>query len=73
MAQLICPNCGAEHFLASKTGSKMIFKVESGRVVQCIQSSTGSFREGDINVHNICCGACSWHGSLDELVELERD
>ncbi len=72
MAQFICPNCGSEYFLTSKTGPKTIFKVASEREVQLIQSATGACA-GDIDSHHICCGACSWQGSLDELVESHRD
>ena len=73
MAQFNCPRCGSEFFRTSKTGPKTIFKVASERIIQFIQSSTGSLTEGEIVLENICCGACSWVGSLDELVESFRD
>ena len=73
MAQLICPSCGSEYFLTYKTGPKTIFKVTAEGAVQVIQSPTNSFRDGDIDQHNICCGACSWQGKLDELKESQRD
>jgi hypothetical protein len=73
MAQFICPSCGSEFFLTSKTGSKTIFKVASERVVQFIQSPTKSVSDRDIDLHHICCGACSWQGSLDELVQSHTD
>lgn len=73
MAQFICPNCGSKYFLTSKTGSKTIFQVGYERTVQIIQLATGAPSDVDIDTHNICCGACSWQGSLDELVESHRD
>ena len=73
MAQFICPSCGAEYFLSSKGGSKTIFKVVSERVVEIVQSPSGSLNDGDIDLQHIFCGACSWQGGLDELVESQRD
>lgn len=73
MAHFICPSCGSEYFLTSKASPKTIFKVASERVVEFIQSSTRSFGDEDSDLHNIFCGACSWHGNLDELVESHVD
>lgn len=73
MAQFICPSCGSKYFLSSKTGPKNIFKVVYERTVQFVQLATGTSGDVNIDTQNICCGACSWRGSLDELVESHRD
>ena len=73
MAKFLCPSCGSEYFLTSKTGPKTILKVASERVVQFIQSPARSFSEGNIELQNICCVACSWQERLDELIESQRD
>lgn len=73
MAQFICPSCGSKYFLSSKTGPKMIFQVTAERTVQFIQLATGAISDLVIDTHNVYCGACSWQGSLDEVVESHRD
>jgi len=73
MGQLICPSCGSEYFLTSKTGPKTIFNVTAERAVHIIHSPTESVHKRDIDRHEMYCGACSWHGTLDELVESHRD
>ncbi len=76
MAQYICPSCGSTYFLTSKTGPRTIFQVvheRTVRTVQCIQSASGALSNEDIDIHTIYCGACSWQGSLDEVVESHRD
>jgi len=67
MPQFICPSCGSKYFLRSRTGPKNIFKVVYERTVQFVQLATGNSSDVDIDTQNICCGACSWRGSLDEL------
>jgi len=69
MANYICPACGSEYFVTSKTGSKSIFNVRSEHSIQLIQSATDSI----VDVQKIFCGACSWQGDLAELVESHRD
>lgn len=69
MAHFICPGCGSEFFLTNRTGRKTVFKVAAERVLQLIQPATEDLKLSKIDIHNIFCGACSWHGSLDELVE----
>ena len=73
MAQFICPSCGSEYFVTSKTGAKTIFKVVAERKVQCVQSSADSLDAADIVSQKIYCGACSWQGRLEEMVESHRD
>lgn len=73
MAQFICPSCGSTYFMTSKTGPKDIFKVVSERRLECVQLDSGAVGAEDIDTQNICCGACSWQGSVDELVESHRD
>lgn len=73
MAHFICPSCGSEYFLAARTGPKTIFKVATERAVQVIHSPTGALGDGDVDPYHLCCGACSWQGSLGELVESTRD
>lgn len=73
MAQYICPSCGSKYFLASKTGPKIIFQVTLERTIEFIQLATGTISDLVIDTHNICCGACSWQGSLDEVVESRTD
>ena len=73
MAQFICPSCGSKYFLTSKTGQKIVFQIAYERTVQFMQLVTGDFNDEDIDEQNIYCGACSWHGRLDEVVESSRD
>jgi transposase-like protein len=73
MAQYICPSCGSTYFLTSKAGLRTIFQVVHERTVQCVQSGTGVLSDEDIDIHTLYCGACSWQGSLDEVVESHRD
>ena len=73
MAQFICPSCGSKYFRTPKTGPKIIFQIVYERTVQIIQSATGAFSDVVIDTHNIYCGACSWQGSLDEVVESYID
>ncbi len=73
MSQYICPSCGSGYFRSSKIGPSTIFKVESGRVVHVLESSNTSGIEGDVDMENIWCGACSWHGRPEELVQSDKD
>ncbi len=73
MSQFICPSCGSKYFLASKTGPKNVFNVADERTVQFVQLATGTSGDVDIDTQNNYCGACSWQGSLDELVASHRD
>lgn len=73
MAQFVCPSCGSKYFMASKTGRKIIFQVASGRTVEFVQMATEEINDVVLDTDNICCGACTWQGSLDEVVESHRD
>ena len=73
MTQFTCPSCGSKYFLTSKTAPKIIFQVTDERTVQFIQLATGTVSSLAIDTHNIYCGACSWQGSLDQVVESHRD
>ena len=73
MGQFICPSCGSKYFMTSKTGSKIIFQVASGRTVEFVQVNNEEISDLVIDMYTIYCGACSWHGSLDEVVESHRD
>jgi hypothetical protein len=73
MAQFICPDCGAEYFVTAKVGRRAIFQVKEERLVHIIQSATGDDGNADIDESKIFCGACSWHGSLKDLVTSEID
>lgn len=72
MAQYICPSCGSTYFLTSKAGPRTILQVVHERTVQCVQSASGALCE-DVDIHTLYCGACSWQGSLDEVVESHTD
>lgn len=69
MAQFICPGCGSKYFQTSKTGTKSIFIVGGGREVEFIERASAV----EIDEKSICCGACSWQGHLNELVESHID
>ncbi|TKB09606.1 hypothetical protein [Desulforhopalus sp. IMCC35007] len=73
MTQYICPSCGSKYFMTSKTREKIIFQVTDGRSVEFVEMTTEEINNIVIDAHNICCGACSWQGSLDEVVESHRD
>ena len=73
MAQFICPSCGSEYFIASKTGPKNVFNVIDERAVQFVQLAADAAGDVHIDNHNIYCGACTWQGSLDEVVESHTD
>ena len=59
--------------MISKTGRKIIFQVASGRTLEFVQVTTEEISDVVIDTDNICCGACSWQGSLDEVVESHKD
>ncbi|BHH82477.1 hypothetical protein [Desulforhopalus sp. 52FAK] len=69
MAQFICPGCGSKYFQTSKAGAKNTFIVVGRRTVEFIQQAG----DVEIDTKSICCGACSWQGALDELVESRLD
>lgn len=74
MAHFICPSCGSKYFLTSRTGPKIIFQIiPPERTIAFIQLATGATSDLAIDTYNICCGACSWQGSLEEVVESHRD
>lgn len=73
MAQFICPSCGSKYFMTSKTGRKIIFQVACGRTMEFVQMTTEEISDVLIDTYNIYCGACSWQGSLDEVVESHKD
>lgn len=73
MAQFICPSCGSKYFRTSKTGRKIIFQVAHERTVQFVQQATEDSSDVVIDENNIYCGACSWQGSLGEVVESHKN
>lgn len=73
MAQFICPSCGSEYFIASKTGPKNAFIITDERTVEFVQLSSSEAEGVHIDTHNIYCGACTWQGNLGEVVESYRD
>jgi hypothetical protein len=73
MAQFMCPGCGSEFFKTAKVGSKTIFQVETGREIQILQAASADSERAEVDESAIFCCACSWHGSLAELVESDRD
>ena len=73
MAQYICPSCGSHYFMTSKTGKKIVFQVSAGCTVEVLQQDGDANNEAVLDMTKIYCGACSWQGSLDEVVESERE
>jgi hypothetical protein len=73
MTYFICPECGSKYFLVSRTGRKIVFHVAGDRTIEFVQETAGELCDTVIDTDNICCGACSWQGRLDEVVESQRD
>ena len=69
MTQFICPSCGSKYFLASRVGPKNVFNVGGERMVKFVQLTSNELVDVDLDTQNMYCGACSWQGSLSELVE----
>ncbi len=73
MAQYICPSCGSKYFRTPASGPKIIFQIAAERTIQIIQSATAATTAVAVETHDIYCGACSWHGCLEDVVESHRD
>lgn len=73
MAQYICPSCGSKYFMTSKIGRKNVFQVSSGRTVEVVQQGADANHDAVLDTTKIYCGACSWQGILDEVIESERE
>ena len=73
MAQYICPSCGSKYFMTSRTGEKTVFQVSAGCTVEVVQQGADASDDAVLDMTKIYCGACSWQGSLDEVVESERE
>ena len=73
MTHFICPECGSKYFLVSKTGRKIVFHVAEGRAIEFVQETAGEICDIVIDTEAVCCGACSWQGRLDEVVESQRE
>lgn len=65
MDYLACPSCGSEYFYVMSAGEKVVFKVRQDYTIEII-NPPGEF---DVDQQHIRCGACSWQGSTNQLVE----
>ena len=61
----ICPACGSEYFVSSKSAEKVVFKLGAEREIMIIADSAGE----QIDPMAINCGACSWSGEMQQTAE----
>ena len=62
---LACPNCGTELFMVEVSGQRLVIRVNTLFCPILVEED----QEGiNIDPALLRCGACSWRGSVGELV-----
>ena len=69
MELLACPRCGSEWFVSSRSGARIVFQVDEQQQPVVAETSEPATGAEPINPQHICCGACTWQGAINELVE----
>ena len=69
MDMLACPQCGSEWFVSTRTGERIVFKMDENRRPVIAEPEPLSDAAVPTNQEHIYCGACSWQGASSELVE----
>jgi uncharacterized protein YbaR (Trm112 family) len=64
-----CPMCGSELFVSTRSGKRIVFQMDVERHPVHVWPEQQPADAVPINPQNFCCGACFWHGSMEELVE----
>lgn len=64
---MACPRCGSEWFVSSRIGKRLAFQMDEQLQPVIIKSVQQVEREA-INLRQIFCGACIWHGIPADLV-----
>lgn len=67
LVKLSCPICGSSYLCSSKSGEGSVFHVYDNET-RTIAIQRSEVENSIINRQAIFCGACSWHGSIDDLV-----
>jgi hypothetical protein len=68
MEYLACPSCGSTYFMSSRKVDKLVFHVSFNHQPIVVKQPQDIGIEPDINVSQICCGACSWTGKVNQLL-----
>lgn len=69
MELLACPQCGSELFVSTRSGARLVFQVNAERQPVVVRPEQQPVDAVPIDLHNIFCGACTWQGSVEMLVE----
>ncbi len=72
MDLLACPMCGSELFLSTRAGERIVFKMDAERRPVLMHPEHSSMGAPPINPQALFCGACSWQGSIEALVESRQ-
>ena len=64
-----CPMCGSELFVSTRSGKRIVFQMDAERHPVIVWPEQQPAGAAPINPQAFCCGACSWRGSADALVE----
>ncbi|MBM9615376.1 hypothetical protein JWJ90_13915 [Desulfobulbus rhabdoformis] len=69
MELLACPQCGSQWFVSSRSGERTVFQMDGQHQPVIAQPESISEDTVPINPDQIFCGACSWKGPENDLVE----
>ncbi len=69
MELLACPKCGSEWFVSSKTGERIVFQMDTGRHPLIARPDQQVKDANLIDPDHLYCGACTWKGPAEHLVE----
>jgi hypothetical protein len=70
MELLACPQCGSEWFVSSRTGERIVLQMDTDRhplIARPAQQPRSA--AASIDPQHLYCGACTWQGSAEHLVE----
>jgi uncharacterized protein YbaR (Trm112 family) len=69
MELLACPKCGSEWFVSSRTDERIVFQMDTGRHPVIARPEQQAKDANLIDPDHLYCGACTWKGSAEHLVE----
>jgi hypothetical protein len=69
MGLLACPKCGSEMFMSTRSGARMVFQVNTEWQPVIVHPEQQPVDAVPINLQDMFCGACTWQGSVEMLVE----
>jgi len=70
MEMLACPRCGSEFFLIfTDAGGRIVLQIDANRRAVIVRTEQQLVDLAAGVLQRLSCGACSWRGSADALVE----